>query len=497
MLANHFPNAIVTGVDFSPALIESAKTFAAKLPCSDRVEFVCAELDDLDGLHTYDVVFVGEYLEHTEAYQNVIDTLESHLEQGGVFIATMPYGPFGELIRYGQPRSSIQGHVIHWEYSDILEVFGGLLDFDCLAVRFGSTPKGDPHGHWVVHFRTSDAKTGKIDLARKATTTRPYESLAICMIGFDGDAKWVNLCMERIRDVADEIYVALHGDQVAMEATLKPWGVNLIKCPDLAPHIEPGRVQPPGDFGWFRNESISQAEADWIMWLDFDEIVTHPERLRRYLTDSPYNGHGLKQKHLTVDQQTSHDVPIRIFRNGRGYRFFGCTHEHAEDGMDNPIYPTFEIPDCDLAHYGYLTEQQRREKCIGRNFQWLMLDREVYPGRQLTDVLFARDCINFAHWERDGNGGRNTPKAVAYLNECLGYYRKGPWFNNPKHIYFKLIFGFYQKAMEWAEVGLPFRIGGKELRFGNPDELEDYSIAMIKQTCEELRFDYPQYREGS
>ena len=163
--------------------------------------------------------------------------------------------------------------------------------------------------------------------------------------------------------------------------------------------------------------------------------------------------------------------------------------------MDNPIHPALEIPECDLAHLGYLTEADRRFKCLARNFAMLELDRQFYPGRKLTDVLYARDHINFAIWDMGINGGKLTPMAERHCWAVVRLYRNGEWYNNPRHLYFRLMFGFYQKALNLLKAGMEFQIQGEDgnnLRFLTVEEFVGYTKAMIDVKADELRYDYPE-----
>jgi glycosyltransferase involved in cell wall biosynthesis/SAM-dependent methyltransferase len=492
-LAKSFPNARITGYDFSPELVRIAKQFAKESQVDDRVWIVEGNFRDIEGV--FDVIVCGEFLEHCIIYKEVIEKLENHLANDGIMVFTMPCGPFAELLERGKPRATHRGHVLHWEWGDIQAVFGKKKRYNPRALQVGQTKRGNQVGSWLVVYRKSAVAevSGEIDFQKKIRVTRPFEKLSVCMIARNV-AKWIDLCLENVVDIADEIIVATNEpDEDGTVEKLEKWGAQIITLPTLCPGV-PSDTPPPGNFSWIRNESIKPATGDWIFWVDTDEILTYPNCIRKYLTDSPYNGFGLRQKHLSVDQQPNHDVPIRIFRNGRGSRFYGCIHEHAEDGMDTPIKPSLEIPECDLAHFGYVTEAQRRFKCSERNFAMLELDYKFFPGRQLTDVLYARDHLNFALWERQRYNDRNTPETERQLWMAVRKYQKGPWYNNPKHLYFKLIFDFYQRALQWLNVGLSFGlqdVRGGQLRFLSLDEFVEYSKKMIDIKKEELEYDYP------
>jgi len=493
MIAKAFENISVTGIDYSPDLIQIAQKFVSNVPdISHKVNFLSGSFDDIPE-EKYDIVICGEYLEHDPDYLKVIENLESHLIDDGLIVFTVPYGPLKELRR---EEVAIRGHVNCWQWFDIYDVFSDKKDFHLNALQMKKTVRGNPIGHWIIDYRKSDIKAGNINWERKVKTTRPFQKLSVCMIGRN-DAKWVDLCMEQIYRIADEIIVATNGDDPdGTIPKLKEWGAKIIQLPLLAPDCPEG-TPPPGNFAWLRNESIKHATGDWIMWLDLDERLTYPERLRKYLASKMFKGFGLRQIHLTVDQPGKNfDMPIRIFKNGLGIKCYGAIHEHFEQALDEPIFPSLEISESELAHYGYLTEYDRRYKCLKRNYAMLQLDRQFFPERIMTDVLQVRDHMNFALWEFADNNQQMTVQAQEHLYAIINMYRNGEWYNKPAERYFKLIFKFYQKALNLLKAGLEFKMqseDGQSLRFLSPEEFREYSKAMIDEKTDELLKQYPTF----
>lgn len=487
LMAKNLKQSQITAVDFSPELIAMGNEFSLEQELDDRIKFVEGSLPALSD-DQFDVIVCGEFLEHCDDYVKTITDLESHLKPEGLMLFTMPYGPMSESRIKGQEKSKHRGHIVHWEWSDIQSVFANKRDFQCRSMPLSTTPRGNQQGHWIITYR-GRGQTGRIDWYKKTHTKRPFQKLSVCMIARN-DSKWVDLCMEQLEDIADEIIVATNGDD--KDGTidkLEKWDAQIIQLPLLAPGV-PAGVPPPGNFSWLRNESIAQATGDWIMWVDLDERLTYPKHIRKYLETQIFNGLGVRQVHLSVDQPGKNfDTPIRVFRNNRGYQSYGCIHEHFEDGIDNPIHPSLEVPESELAHLGYLTESGRRFKCLGRNFQMLNLDRRFYPKRQMTDVLFARDHINFALWEITSASKQLTPQARAHCWSVVDLYNNGDWYNNPSNIYFKLIFGFYQKALKWLQTGMEFALSGpdgEKMRFLSLAEFSEYSKKMIDMKVSDL-----------
>jgi hypothetical protein len=122
-----------------------------------------------------------------------------------------------------------------------------------------------------------------------------------------------------------------------------------------------------------------------------------------------------------LDHKADPDVPIRLLRNNKGYRFYGVVHEHCERAMDDPISPAMMCMDVNIAHYGYMVEPIRRDKCANRNLPLLMKDRRQNPQRKLGMILEMRDYINMSNWSIEAARGM-TEEAVKYLREVVRMY---------------------------------------------------------------------------
>jgi glycosyltransferase involved in cell wall biosynthesis len=225
-------------------------------------------------------------------------------------------------------------------------------------------------------------------------------------------------------------------------------------CPDM-----PQGTPPPGSFEWARNESLKLAHGDWILWLDADEVVKSPHNIRKYLNTPAYNGFSIRQNHLMLDRPTRADKPIRLFRNGMGYRFFGIIHEQPSPALNKMIEPRVNLNDVDIVHTGYTTEAERRAKCQSRNIRLLQLDRQKYPDRDLGHVLEAREYVNVVTWAmQDGlkleNG--HLPTGASHPRKCMErvIVLWNTHFADYKHQMTHLMFPFYQFAMRLLNLGV-------------------------------------------
>ena len=436
----------------SQALKSAALTAAGdKLQLESRVRTVQAT-----GFPTHlpkpNAIFLGNYLDSVEEPWHVLEKAAAAIEPGGHLIFTTRFGPDGEAKLW------------NFEQQDFYEMFGHGFKGHLVFKERGITARGEMFGEWIVILPIGEEtpKVSPLLADRRRRTTRPYKSLAVCMIARD-EEDWITMCLKRVYKIADKIVIAL--DTRTTDQTRE-----LIQSLDTDGKVEIRDLEFE-DFAQARNVSIWGVKEDWILWLDADERCTDPMKIPRYLHSEIHEGFSLKQCHLMLDVHGTYDVPVRLLRNREKYRFVGCIHEHCEDvseellaknGYDNPIKPSIILPDCSLAHYGYVDEKQRRAKCSNRNMKLLQKDIEVYgkKGRAMSYVLAIRDYNNVAKWSINPgpNGARQIPrgsKEHALLEASVKTFLEK--FKSPADRFYTQAFPMYQEALALlGQSGLPF-----------------------------------------
>ena len=339
-LKQAFPTAQVIGIDFSETLCRGATEFASKYGA--KIEFRVGTDCAIRDYEKFDLIFCGEYLEHNWDYHEILETLESHLTPDGWLVWTVPTGAMVEYLI--EPK--MRAHRIHWETNTVQEVFGNKPGFATAFIFGGITPRGNRTGHYIIKHQKGMPKSidsdgtihhqdfGEIDWDKKIALTRPYESVDVCMIT-KNESKHLRKCLESVFRVADDIFVADldSTDDTCMIA--KSFDAHIIHLPERWPE-SPRWAPNPGSFEWARNESIAQTTADWLLWIDADEELIDAHLMRQYLHTRVYEGYIVRQNHLALDAPVRHDKPIRLLRNGRGYRFYGHIHEHCQSGLNDP-----------------------------------------------------------------------------------------------------------------------------------------------------------------
>lgn len=413
---------------------------------------VIESLNDV-GDEKYDTVFLNQILEQQDAPHETIEYYAAELlEENGIMLFDSNVGPT-------QPRVDKFACTRFWDlsYFDFRDLLGESASFFCV---FEQTQLMMNHvtGHWLVAAKKPRGK--KIDLKRRKLTTRPYQTLALCMIVKD-EEDWISGCLRSIRKYVDEAIVVDTGS-----------GDTTVRIAEKF-DVEVRRVEFD-NFGEARNRSKRGVETDWILWLDADERVVEGNRLGKYLDGIIFNGFAIKQNHIMLDLHGTFDTPVRMFRNLEHYQFTGYIHEHCEDVSKNPfndaIGPTMIIPDVDIAHYGYLNEKVRRDKCSNRNMQLLQRDIEDNGkrGRLLTWILVIRDYLNIVKWRLLASGQPIIPGSEEHSLVVAAIELYLEHFSDKKTKHYQHVFPLYQEALKYLGLSniaftdrkaAPFEIG--------------------------------------
>jgi glycosyltransferase involved in cell wall biosynthesis/2-polyprenyl-3-methyl-5-hydroxy-6-metoxy-1,4-benzoquinol methylase len=425
-LAKRFPKLKFVGIDIARSNIDKARAWAADEKL-DNIEFSCGHCEtDISAaggslriqrttgeesadftysLGSFDTIIAAEVLEHVEAPWDLVDALAQYLKPRGQMIITTPFGPW-EAIGY-QEHWPWRAHVHHFEREDLYDVFGHHPGFTINVVPGGADRQGDVIGSYLCKFGKPKKPSARVDYERKFRLLAPCQSLSVCLIAKDAELT-LGKCLESVKEIADEIIVAV--DNTTKDGTreiAKRYAKGFSPADELVFDIP-----SPMEIGFdeARNLSIAKAKGDWIMWIDADEVLFHPERLKKYLKTNQFNAYALKQIHYTVEPPgiLRVDLPARVFRNHAGVKFFGSVHEHPETEVNKGVGHAMQIGDVSIAHYGYSTEEVRRKR-FERNIGLLVRDREKFPTRNLGKFLWLRDLAQMCRWEAEKNGGQVTP----------------------------------------------------------------------------------------
>lgn len=335
-----------------------------------------------------DLLYLGNALQTQHDPQSFLQKVSKKVKSDGHILFLADVGPSAQVYK-NRPAAK---RIWNFLYSDFVEIFQDNQSFKAVFVQSSKPEDYEVQGTWIV-LVTPQTSYGKINVDRRRLTTRPYRSISACMIAHNEEENIVG-SLKSLRGIVDEIWVADNsspGDPTPKLA--EEYGAKVFKIEF-------------DNFAQARNESVSKATGDWILWMDADERLVDGKQLRKYLTGSVYEGFSLKQVHLTVDDMNQHhDIPVRLYQNKPKYKFTGLIHEQIEDisitPYDTAVGPSLLIPDVNLAHFGYINESKRRTKASSRNLKLLLREAVEIPERKLTKVLLLRDCLNFIKWRTE------------------------------------------------------------------------------------------------
>jgi glycosyltransferase involved in cell wall biosynthesis/SAM-dependent methyltransferase len=426
-----FPDAHVVGVDYDEDSIKRAlERQKAGSEGYEGCDFYEAEDYFKQDVHACDIVFCGDVLQRTGDPHVFLEKLKRLCTPDGHVIITVPQGPWRPLWT-NDPDPNVQGHIHHFEMSDIKEIFGEQEEFGLGYTPLGGNYANEMCGNWIIVFKNSDTPFGYISYDRKFLTTPPWERISCAMIVRDVEDD-LGRCCKSVRPYVDHMVIVDTGS--------KDDTVEIAKR--FADDVQ--EIEWPEDFSAARNVSLKGTKGEWVFWIDSDEKLLGGKDLRKYTRSRVFNGFVVRQCHLMLDYNSKPDVPIRLFRKKPTYQFYGVVHEHCEDGMDNPISPAMLCPDVNIAHFGYIVEEQRRFKCAKRNLALLAKDRRVNPDRKLGDVLMMRDYINLSNWDIEA-AQQITPDAVSWLRACVVIYNEKV---EASDRVYQLAFPIYQQALQ-------------------------------------------------
>ena len=314
------------------------------------------------------------------------------------------------------------------------------------------------------------------------------QTVSVCMIVKNAQGTLYR-CLDSVKQIADEIIVCDTGStdrtiEIAREYTDQvcsiPW---------------------EDDFAAARNHSIEKASKDWVLWIDADEYLLGAENLGKYLRDNMYHGYVIRQHHHAIDARFKPDVPVRLFRNRRGVRFFGCVHEHPETALNEGVKPAVILSDVHIVHDGYVTEAIRRKRFL-RNLPLLFKDRKRHPNRRLGLVFLARDYVHLARYELERTRGQMRERARKYLQRAVAIHREH--FRSPDDPLHSYSLPLYQSALELLGEGFdlgyflavsaePLRDLGSQpprrVRVSDEAEAREFLAHHLSELLEEARAD--------
>lgn len=206
-----------------------------------------------------------------------------------------------------------------------------------------------------------------------------FKISACCIV--KNEASRIKKWLEQAREYADEIIVVDTGSTDDTMTIAKTYGVRVYEfhwC---------------NDFASARNAALSQAQGDWITFLDADEIFYDSKKIRSCL-QLQADAEAIAVPIINIDEDDNNQelqrfYATRIWKNNNNRRYRGKVHETLCDG-DLPVKVRY-VADLPIIHTGY--SSRRIKAKLERNLP-LLLEQEktqetplVY--RYLADTYYG------------------------------------------------------------------------------------------------------------
>ena len=397
-LAHLFKHLTFIGADLAQSNIDTATKWAEDEGLTN-IKFIKVEGAGVlpDEVHA-DLIIAAEVVEHVGNPQELINNLMGHLEEAGRMVITVPYGAW-EAQGYRE-HGYWRAHLHHFERADLFDMLGHFPDYKIVAAPSGKSKFHSVLGSYIVTFtKPENDSCRKINYARKLAETMPDQTVSCCMIVKDAERD-IQRCLESVLPYVQEVVIGI--DEATTDNTKQVIDKLRLGNPLVAFNaFSIPKVTETG-FAAARNSTIDKASCDWILWIDADEVLTHGEMLGRFTRNSMYNGFAVKQHHMSQDPVgvIKVDLPCRLFRNGKGIKFFGAVHEHPEITLNEGIGAIAMMQGAEIIHYGYHDERVRRGR-FDRNLPLLKRDREELPERILGKFLWLRDLAQANQYDME------------------------------------------------------------------------------------------------
>lgn len=188
-------------------------------------------------------------------------------------------------------------------------------------------------------------------------------SISLCMICKD-EENFIESALKSALDFVDEIIVVDTGSQDNTIDIAQKYTSKII--------ISPWEK----DFSLHKNQAISEAKCDWILFLDCDEVIQNKNNydLKKVLNNSSSNvkGYNLNIVNIISNIETASFLSLRLFKNFEDFHFEGKIHEQIIPSIINKYgYDYISTLPIHIYHYGYDEAIIKNRNKVERNLEIL------------------------------------------------------------------------------------------------------------------------------
>ena len=190
-------------------------------------------------------------------------------------------------------------------------------------------------------------------------------TISLCMI-VKNEERVLGRCLESVQEIADEIIIVDTGSEDRTKKIAEKY------------HARVFEQEWQDDFSRARNYSFSQAEMDYCMWLDADDIITKSEvlKLQRWKEETDGASDVVMIRYVAGFDEKRNPTLVyyreRIVKRDKDFQWQGRVHETLA------VRGRTEYLDCEIEHHSIKTEYSRRNLEI---YQKMESDGEVLSAR--------------------------------------------------------------------------------------------------------------------
>lgn len=292
-------------------------------------------------------------------------------------------------------------------------------------------------------------------------------TLSLAMIVKD-EEKWLATCLDSVKDIVDEIVIVDTGSTDRTKEIAESYGAKVYDFKWVE------------DFSAARNFAFSKATQEFILWLDADDRLDAPEKLKPLLAAlDPQFGCILMQYFYGFDEFgncTALHMKNRVVRNDGNFMWKGRIHEDLIPTMTAGVSSTTEV-----AIY-HRADGTRVRASSERNLRIALSEYKENPLDARIVFNVANSCVGL---------GRNE-EAVKYY---LEYLEKSGWDEEKYIAICRAAFCLYElghldEAMNMFLRAVKLRpkyadafrgLGICSMRKGDLDSAEEYMISMLSK----------------
>ena len=186
------------------------------------------------------------------------------------------------------------------------------------------------------------------------------------------EEKYLSQCLDSVKSVVNQMIILDTGSKDNTIQIAKDYGAEVYEKP-WNHH-----------FSESRNESISHANCDWILWMDADEVLdpnSISELRQRIRTDKQVYFSVRISSRNQYEKKITYSDAHRIFKNFNGIKFENRIHEQIYNSA-NSLGFVEENTSIHLIHEGYNLNQSDYRKKLIRNLPLLerMVEENIEDG---------------------------------------------------------------------------------------------------------------------